>query len=130
MVRALWMTNQHVVKPFTKICFLLKSISALLACSQQCFSVNFCRKFVNITQICKYYANLQILHIFANVSQRKFGTNGVSLLAITWGEGSLWLDIYDAENLYFEMIASLFSSYYATVLKSAHCATRVLKGLQ
>ena len=73
---------------------------------------------------------MQILHIFANDSQRKFGTNGVSLLAITWGEGSLWRDIYDAENLYFEMIASLFSSYYATVLKSAHCATRVLKGLQ
>ena len=81
-------------------------------------------------QICKYYANLQILHTLANVSQRKFGTNGVSLLAITWGKGGLWLDIYDAENLYFEMIASLFSSYYATVHNSARCAVRVLKGLQ
>jgi len=70
------MTNQHVVKPFTKICFLLKSISVLLACSQQCFSVHFCRKFVNITQICKYYANLQILHIFANVSQRNLAQMG------------------------------------------------------
>jgi len=103
----------------------------LLACSQQCFIVHFCgTKFANLTQICKNYANLQILHKFANVSQRKFGTNGVSLLAITWGKGGLWLDIYDAENLYFEMIAFLLSSYYATVLKSARCAVRVLKGLQ
>ena len=37
---------------------------------------------------------------------------------------------YDAENFYFEMIASRLSSYYATVHKSARCAAGVLKGLQ
>ena len=38
------------------ICFLLKSISVLLACSQQCFIVHFCgTKFANFTQkLCKF----------------------------------------------------------------------------
>jgi len=96
------MTNQHVVKPFTKICFLLKSISVLLACSQQCFSVHFCRKlhklqilckFANIAYICKWFAT-QIWHKWGQSFGNYMGRRKPMARYLRCGEFVFWNDCF------------------------------------
>ena len=64
MVRALWMTNQHVVKPFVSfwkvsLCYWL-ALSSVLLSIFAAHNVQILHKFANIMQICKYCIHWQM----------------------------------------------------------------------